>query len=385
MIERLFRTNQSARTRRPRGFALVVTLSLMILLTVIAVGLLALSSISLRASTQGQAMAIAQANARMALMLAIGELQKSAGPDQRITAAADILPAAKPAAPGRAHWTGVWDTSAFNPASPNTKAFVRWLVSDNPSAPADATATASADDVLAFQGKDAATSVRVPKVTVTGGAYAYWVEDEGLKADLGWSEGKFTDNQRKQSARLTAAPGPDHGTFDGPFSGKTNYPVTKTAGNPWLDNLDKALSTADLPLVMSDTASQSIWLRDSHHDMTLGSHGVLADVKLGGLRRDLSLAFEMDGNSDITATEKPPLFNKQVGEFVGGTDRLAAPKAALGMGDVKERYLYRDMKGSGTPFSGDIVTPNSVVRGPNWWALRDYANLYKRLKGSGGN
>lgn len=38
-----------------RGFALIVTLSLMILLTVIAVGLLTLSSISLRSSTQGEA------------------------------------------------------------------------------------------------------------------------------------------------------------------------------------------------------------------------------------------------------------------------------------------------------------------------------------------
>ena len=36
------------------GFALVITLSLMILLTVIAVGLLTLSAISLRASSQGQ-------------------------------------------------------------------------------------------------------------------------------------------------------------------------------------------------------------------------------------------------------------------------------------------------------------------------------------------
>ena len=74
-----------------RGFALVITLALMILLTVIAVGLLTLSSVALRASGQANAMASAQSNARMALMLAIGELQKQLGPDRRISAQAAIL------------------------------------------------------------------------------------------------------------------------------------------------------------------------------------------------------------------------------------------------------------------------------------------------------
>ena len=367
-----------------RGFALVVTLALMILLTVTAVGLLTLSSISLRASTKGQAMALAQANARLALMLAIGELQKSAGPDQRITAAADILPAAKPAASGRARWTGVWDTSAFSPAKPDTKAFLRWLVSDTPSALADATATASSEDVLVFTGKDPDSSVRVPKIKINHGSYAYWVADEGLKADLGWNEGKFTTDERKQAARLTAAPGPDHGSLGGPFASKPNYPITKSAGNSWLENLDKAFSGADMPLVMSDTSNQSIWLQSMGHDVTLGSSGVVADVKKGGLRRDLSLAFEMDGTADVTATSQPTKFNQQDGEFVGGNDRLTAPQIAPGM-TVKERFLYRDTRNSGTPFSSSMQSAPSVVRGPNWWALRDYANLYKRLSGSNGN
>lgn len=85
-----------------KGFALVVTLSLMILLTIIAVGLLSLSAVTLRSSSHGTAQAEAQANARMALMLAIGELQKHAGPDTRVTAPADVIDSGNPPL------TGVW-------------------------------------------------------------------------------------------------------------------------------------------------------------------------------------------------------------------------------------------------------------------------------------
>ena len=71
---------------RSHGFALVVTLSLMILLTLIAVGFLSLSAVSMRTSAHAKAEADARANARMALMFAIGELQSLAGQDVRVTA-----------------------------------------------------------------------------------------------------------------------------------------------------------------------------------------------------------------------------------------------------------------------------------------------------------
>ena len=82
---------RKGRNHRPRGFALVVTIALMVLLTIVAVGLLSLSAISLRSGGQASARAEAQANARMALMLAIGELQKEMGPDMRVSAEAAIF------------------------------------------------------------------------------------------------------------------------------------------------------------------------------------------------------------------------------------------------------------------------------------------------------
>ena len=138
--------------KRPevQGFALVITLSLMILFSIIAVGLLSLSAVSLRNSSQGMAQAEAQANARLALMLALGDLQKTLGPDRAVTATSEIL--ATPAvAVAKPNTTGVWESWwDFNPNSlpaPNysaqkTNRFRRWLVSS-----ADMTALQSRDFV----------------------------------------------------------------------------------------------------------------------------------------------------------------------------------------------------------------------------------------------
>lgn len=76
---------------RPLGFALVSTLALMVLLAVLAVGLLSLSAISLRTASRNDAMTEARANARLALMIAIGELQEEMGPDMRVSAKAAIF------------------------------------------------------------------------------------------------------------------------------------------------------------------------------------------------------------------------------------------------------------------------------------------------------
>ncbi|MDP4898550.1 MAG: hypothetical protein NWR03_12315 [Akkermansiaceae bacterium] len=391
------------------GFALVVCLSLMVLLLVIALGMLSLGTVALRKSGKEKEMAMARANAQVAMMVALSELQKAAGPDQRITATASILGSGSDgygasAAPvdGRRHWTGVWksDTVAvpprsdasFDPTNPASRVFSGWLVSSpDPSGKelAEAATAPGGDDVTIFKGADDASDVLVPKVEVTGGQsgysqyYAYWVEDQGVKADLGWSETEFPSDERTQASRLSSLPGVDHGVFEGPFDGEVSYPLEE-ADSVWLRNFSKTISVADVPLVMDSGSSEQDWLQEKRHDITLASRGLMVDVKLGGLRRDLSLAFEMDGDADMSASSQPTQFNEQIGEFVGGSDPLAAPATGQSM-PVPERYLYRVVQGADAPYSDAIFRADDVIRGPNWWAVRDYANLYKRLRGTNGN
>ncbi len=74
-----------------KGFALVTTLILMVLLSVIILGMLSLSAVTLRSGSQDSSVMEARANARLALMIALGELQKEMGPDMRVSAEASVF------------------------------------------------------------------------------------------------------------------------------------------------------------------------------------------------------------------------------------------------------------------------------------------------------
>lgn len=350
-------------------------------------------------------------------------------------------------APGQAAWTGVWSSDSkpiapdtrpqmnpnypqYQPTNPSSKAsdFVGWLVSStnqagNFSIPATVTDVANAvgpasgnnngsTTVPNYIALDPPTNsavstapyMQVPKVpidTVPGGSRycAFSVEDEGVKADLSWNQTPDGQTQtlaagQAQDIRLSSIPGPDFGLLNGlggslPFA--ATYPLTTDNDSFLSTSIPLLRDPADLQTILASSQVPSPswpgWLAQAHPDITVGSRGVLADVQRGGLRRDLSLAFEMDGNSQFSSTSNPtgpPNFNKTTGEFVGGgaSDPLASSgqiatvnNGALGF---TERYLFRQPG----------ITPSGVngsgyfMRGPNWHAMRDNYNLYKYLTGN---
>ena len=184
-----------------RGFALVITLSLMVLLTLLAVGLLTLSAVQLRASTQGQAMAVARANARLALLLALGDLQRTMGPDGRISVPAEqSLPAAAAEASPHRQWTGVyeaWNADQGLSRRPEPK-FVQWLTSTPRREIAQDLSfavTSTTGEIPMVETGTLGIKVRPPAGNVTSpamavmaaqqpGKLAWWVADESQKANL---------------------------------------------------------------------------------------------------------------------------------------------------------------------------------------------------------
>ena len=301
---------------------MVVTLSLMILLTIIAVGLLGLSAVSLRSSSQEMAQAEARANARLALMLAIGDLQKHLGPDRAITAPSEILstPTTSVAKPNT---TGVWESWwDFNPngapdyGSEKTSRFRRWLVSS-----ADLTAPVSRDFVtkawganektieLVGTGSLGASAPASAKVTAglvpvskngkVQGSYGWHVSDESVKARINHYRDPGQNATLAQKRALLAGHRPDPSVMKDPAGNLlTCLPADRNAAD-----FTRAKATVGKIIDLNqaellDNAKDKI--KPLRNDVTPYSLGVMADVRGGGLKQDLSSMFEMGSASSNT-------------------------------------------------------------------------------------
>ncbi len=131
------------------GFALVVALSLMsfiLLLLLSLVSFVRLGNVAANVEIQNL---IARQNALLGVQVALGTLQSEMGPDQRISASATLLdldPATREIeGVAEPRWTGVYDSENWStnmgridpiPDFEGRDRFRRWLVSQNPEAPA---------------------------------------------------------------------------------------------------------------------------------------------------------------------------------------------------------------------------------------------------------
>lgn len=357
-----------SRKARP-GFALVITLSLMVLLTVIAVGLLGLSSISLRSGGRGEMAAQARANARMALMMAIGELQKQAGPDTRVTARADILDVGNPPVLGVwKSWEGSNHDSQGRPISPGNyksakdRRFLAWLASGDPKSIPD---TSEREESVALVG---------PQTVGEGSGRTKLqihlepeeIDDLGGKGGFAWWVGG-----ENQKARLPVPYMPEGtGAADWAVIAKSH-----SVANPASFRMEDLLKDATpagkaISLAQSDFVAEEGDLQVSQeffHDLSTSSVGLLTNTATGGWRKDLSLATENWNslpNSNLPFFRQTPvkdiMFSKPTSSNATAAKSMIYPWSAY-RGDASSMPIYR--------------------HGPvsSWENLKDYATAYKRI------
>jgi len=347
---------------RPSGFALVASMLAMALLMILGLGLMTLATIELRRTSGTNYEAEARAKARLSLMLAIGDLQRYAGPDTRATAEAGLLDEAVP----NPHWTGVWNTRATDGkpllkrddrnggltdsrlANPDREtSAMTWLASGGVS-PRTEIAQEEAIELVSGRDDPAGRRVAAKRMLVTTGkpetgGYAWWVGDLGVKANLSTPdafEAKLADANKPGDGgwfRKMVAQEADASLIGGPVvaSGKR-----------------KLITDSTRRLAVKD------WDRTRFHDFTVHSVGVLADMEAGGLKRDLTAFL----NSEGKIADREGLPGLSDGDnLVGPANEAAATRDGLDWGSTRHRFtspkfgLLRKWVREAVPFSGNNV------------------------------
>lgn len=271
------------------GFALIAALGMMSVLLILALSLTLQIQVELRNFDSSKARLLARENARLGLMVALGKLQRHAGPDQRVTASAEIL-GDEAITNGSRFWTGVWNTTEVS-AEP------AWLVSSPDNRSPDPSISG---DFIIFSPQASSNhsntglqslSVRVPVAPIgsAGDRYAYWIADEGVKASLAplfdrdkllnQGEQKPHEIERQMRQRSSLSPGRPE------FVSKEAYQAANERGY-------SLIWASELPLAWSSDPEEQLSLskkmEEFHHDFTARSYGLLTNTMEGGFRYDLS-------------------------------------------------------------------------------------------------
>lgn len=278
---------------------------MMVLLTVLGTGLLGISAIELRRSSAGNAMQRARDNARLAMLLALGEVQQHLGPDQRVCADASVAlgPREKPAHP---HWLSVWRTTredgspwivrqgdkagladlrqslGFEPSQER----IACLVSGNEAGIQYRDDAAGADAGMALvvgagslgDGAGRGGQVRAPKVPVVNGAggkgaYAWWVGDLGAAANVATRDPSDRDPERLTRSRQLA------------------QDASWAAGGREIEDAERTRLISGRQLALIDPTAAA----KGFHDFTTWSAGLQVNVRDGGWKNDLTAFLESDG------------------------------------------------------------------------------------------
>ncbi|MBT4224579.1 MAG: type II secretion system protein, partial [Opitutae bacterium] len=408
--------SNTLRHKRQSGFTLILSLFLLAILASLGVAFGLLVVLETKASYHKRHVIRARENAKTALNQALQKIQEEAGPDQRVTARAEIWangsadPDPQPATSsqvakiqgkniGRQYYTGVWNSKMAN-STPS------WLVSSQPKSggdkdhfthpsylhrsnyPLSTDLESDPDFVKMVSGsqKDYEDNRKNrlltpddslwlwksavqegqrgsdPKMYRSSGHFAWWAGDEGIKARVNLGFGKIDDWVNKpiatnelQFKKVT------------PFTAAHNYGFEGIGGlSNLFDFKDELESIPTLHSLIPMEAATSKQVRKIFHDASASNRGVIADVKHGGLKKDLTAA----------------LFNDiEFGRFLQGQSRFQDTTQGNLSRKNPDRIFDPLLRASEPGLTGRKTGENPG--GPKWEQLRSFTRLYDIVNPSG--
>jgi hypothetical protein len=290
---------------------LLITITLLAFLVILLVGLATYTRVETAIAGNTQRQAQARQNALFALNVAVAQLQKHAGPDTRVTTTAAVIDGA---VAQKRRYTGVWDTTAAPGTAPV------WLASGlEAGATIDVTANIGAANRIELVGTNtdgtnaanntyaALQNITAPGVpgrtgNATIGRYAWWIGDNGVKADVArpnltaqLNYPPFVDSANAANSEARTRLLQQTGLGAGAFATATSTAVFDPRDTANLTLAANTLATQQIPYLRNTagTALGLTQLKTHYHHWTVGNHAVLARANAApgapSLRNDLSL------------------------------------------------------------------------------------------------
>lgn len=296
-----------ARKRQKKGFALIATLTLMMLLAMLAVAIMATAASQNRIALQTMLQAEARQQALVGLDAAIGELQVELGPDQRVTASSGILSNNDSGA--AQHLLGVWNSwdgpiygksvSGLGSKISGTYSkgrsdmFRRWMISARDrnttrsmNAASQLCSRAPGQRIcmvgegtlgknLSAQHYVYADLLKMPATGKNEACFAWWVGGENQKAKVSVKNREETDDAYEALHRTWDTPAPRF---------VDNRDLDFLPGD--IEEPSRLVTLASLPLVGSSSQAAGM---PYFFDVSTTSYSLPINVSMGGFKQDLCL------------------------------------------------------------------------------------------------
>lgn len=387
-LKKISLPQRGKRMQKRRGFALIATLTLMMLLAMIATALMATAASQNRIALQSVLQAEARQQALVGLDAAIGELQAELGPDQRVSANSAVISDSEGGTPQ--HILGVWnswDGPIYGNGLTGTTSgkiqatysqgrapmFRKWLISSkDPQASRNMKAVSNLcsrhpGQRICMVGEGTlgktlnarhwvyADLLTMPSTGKNTACFAWWVGGENQKAKISVQDPEETDDPIEVLHRTWNTPSPmvvDNSQLD--FVPRT---IEKPA---------KLVTLNTIPLLGSSSQAGGA---PYFYDITTTSYSLPVNVSTGGLKEDLCLLLNKDS---LKGTEFAPR-NDQDCPIADNKEVPRGSVQNMPIGSWQNLYAYYNCWPNGEASTSDNFTARLVG------SLDD---VYTRMSGS---
>ncbi|MDO5464426.1 MAG: hypothetical protein Q4F40_05790 [Akkermansia sp.] len=374
--------------RKKHGFALIASLTLMMLLTLLAVGILAMASSQNRIALQTSLQSEARQQALVGLDAAIGELQMALGPDRRVTASSAIVSEEEGSV--AQHILGVWDSwsgpiygkpvdgkgsdirSTYDKG--RSSMFRKWLISSK--RPGELTQLNAVSSLgsrdpgnrICLIGEGTlgkrlsgrhlvyADLISMPSSGKNTGCFAWWIGGENQKSKITIKDPESTDSPIEVLHRTWNTPGPIF--VDSEYLSFLPQEGVQTP--------EKLLTMASIPL--TSTSSQDAGM-PYYFDVTTTSYSLPINVRTGGFKQDLCLLLN---KKSLRGTDFAPRSSQDC-PLVEGDDVPRGTEQNMPIGSWQNLYAYYNCWPDGTAKDASNFTARLIG---------SVDNCYTRMSGT---